>query len=332
MRQHHEAMASFPNLIGIAALLLAGTADAQQIPLGDRPVMEAAASLKNGQFVWAGDRSETGPALLIVNLSTQRAVFFRNGIPIAASSVSTGKPGYETPTGVFTILQKAKEHYSRTYDNAPMPNMQRLTWKGIALHAGKLPGYPASHGCIRLPHGFSELLFGATKLGMTVVITKVPAAPQTADAPGLAVAALTARRNAPLAQAPYQWRPERANNRDMVSVIVSATDQRAIVMRGGVQIGSAPVRVNGDLGGGMAYVLRAWDKSGQHWIKLRFSGTGEGMEVGPDEGRRFEAPTLFRHAVAGVLRPGSVVIITPESLQAGSPGQKIDVIKDEPAG
>lgn len=319
--------------IGLAAFALSGSAAAaQQVPVGTGSVVETVARLKAGQYVWAPEIAPSGPLLLVINLKSQRAVLFRNGIPIGASTVSTGRPGYSTPTGVFTILQKHVEHYSSKYDNAPMPYMQRLTWGGIALHAGHLPGYPASHGCIRLPHGFSELLFGATKLGMTVVITKVPATLQTADAPGLAVATRRLDKNAPLAQAPYQWRPERANNRDMVSVIVSATDQRAIVMRGGVQIGSAPVRVNGDLGGGMAYVLRAWDKSGQHWIKLRFSGTGEGMEVGPDEGRRFEAPTLFRHAVAGVLRPGSVVIITPESLQAGSPGQKIDVIKDEPAG
>jgi hypothetical protein len=325
-------MIGFRNCIAAAAFLLASGATAQQVPLGDRPVLEAAAGIRNGQFIWAPERSPAGSTLLIVNLSTQRALLFRNGVPIGASSVSTGKPGYETPTGVFTILQKAKEHYSRTYDNAPMPNMQRLTWKGIALHAGKLPGYPASHGCIRLPHGFSELLFGATKLGMTVVITKIPAVPQSADGPELAVEATIAGTKTPLAQAAYRWRPERANTRDLVSIIVSAADQKAIVMRGGIEIGSAPVRVNGDLGGGFAYVLRAWDETGQHWMKLRFSGAGQGMEVSSDEGRRFEAPVGFRHAVSKVLRPGSVVIVTPESLKAGSPGQKLDIIKGGPAG
>ncbi|QIK95488.1 L,D-transpeptidase family protein [Sphingomonas sp. HDW15A] len=313
-----------------AAFILATSATAQQVPLGDRSLIEAAATLKNGQFVWAPERSPAGPTLLIVNLATQRAVLFRNGVPIAASSVSTGKPGYETPTGVFTILQKAKEHYSRTYDNAPMPNMQRLTWKGIALHAGKLPGYPASHGCIRLPHGFSELLFGATKLGMTVVITSIPGVPETARAPQLLSNASAAENAAPLGQAAYSWHPDRSTS-GMVSVVVSAADRRAIVMRGGVEIGSAPVRVNGDLGGGLAYVLRAWDTTGQHWMKLQFSGHGAGMDVSAEEGRRFEAPAGFRHAVAGVLRPGSVVIVTPESLKAGSPGQKLDVIKDDVA-
>lgn len=113
----------------------------------------------------------------MVNLHTQRLFFFRNGTAIAASTISSGKTGNETPTGVFTILQKREKHFSKTYNNAPMPNMQRLTWQGIALHAGNLPGYPASHGCIRLPLQFSKLLFGETTLGMTVVITSHPEFP-----------------------------------------------------------------------------------------------------------------------------------------------------------
>ena len=156
----------FQLLAAAAALVIASAASAQQVDRGDRTILEAATSLKSGQFVWAPELSAAGPALLVVNLETQRAVFFRNGVPIGATTVSSGKDGYETPTGVFTILQKNKEHYSKTYNNAPMPNMQRLTWRGIALHAGNLPGYPASHGCIRLPIKFSSLLFGATELGM----------------------------------------------------------------------------------------------------------------------------------------------------------------------
>ena len=165
---------SFALRASAAVLLLTGTAFPQAVQRGNRPIIEAAQQLKTGEYVWAPELSPDGPALLVVNLATQRAILFRNGVPMAASTVSSGKPGHDTPTGVFTILQKNKEHYSSTYNNAPMPNMQRLTWKGVALHAGKLPGYPASHGCIRLPIKFSELLFGATKLGMTVVITSIP--------------------------------------------------------------------------------------------------------------------------------------------------------------
>ena len=123
--------------------------------------------------------------LLIVNLRTQRATLYRNGVPIGATTVSTGRPGHSTPTGVFTILQKQIEHYSSKYDSAPMPYMERITWYGVALHAGHLPGYPASHGCIRMPAGFAKLLYGVTGLGMTVVIADAAATPRVAPTPRL---------------------------------------------------------------------------------------------------------------------------------------------------
>jgi hypothetical protein len=210
-----------------------------------------------------------------------------------------------------------------------MPNMQRLTWKGIALHAGKLPGYPASHGCIRLPMAFSALLFGATERGMTVVITSIPAVPRSSAAPTLA-ASTAAPAGQPLDRAAYEWHRERAGT-GMVSVVVSAADQRATVLQGGTEIGSAPVRVAGELGGGQAYVLRSSDESGQKWLKLQFSGAGGGMDVSADEGRRFDAPVQFRRDLATLLQPGSVIIVTPESLRAGSTGRGQTVIENEEA-
>jgi hypothetical protein len=112
-----------------------------------------------------------GPLFLVIDLTRQRALLYRDGVPIAASTISTGSKGRETPTGVFTILQKEVFHRSGTYDNAPMPYMQRLTSKGVAMHGGNLPGYPASHGCIRLPKDFAKLLYGVTELGTPVMIT-----------------------------------------------------------------------------------------------------------------------------------------------------------------
>jgi hypothetical protein len=296
-------------------------------------MLEVATQLKNGQYAWAPELSAEGPALFVVNLHTQRAVLFRNGVPIGATTISSGKAGNDTPTGVFTILQKNKDHYSKTYNNAPMPNMQRLTWSGIALHAGKLPGYPASHGCIRLPHAFSGLLFGATETGMTVVITSIPAVPSGSDAPAVTTVADAAAPQASLSNASYAWHPESspATVDSMVSVVISAADHKAVVIRNGVEIGSAPVRVTGETSP-MAYVLRAWDDSGQHWLKLQFAGSGKGMEVGAGEGKRFETPDQFRRALASVLRPGSVVIVTPESLRAGSTGRKQTVIEEDEPG
>ena len=313
-------------LTALAIALLPTHAWAQAVDRGDRPILDVAQTLKAGQYVWAPELAADGPALVIVNLETQRLVMFRNGVPIAASTVSSGAPGHETPTGVFTILQKNKDHYSSTYNNAPMPNMQRLTWKGIALHAGKLPGYPASHGCVRLPLKFSELLFGATSMGMTVVITSIPAVPRTSGEP---LAAGPVDPHAMLNNAAYQWSPPPASSYDPLSIVISGADQRAVVIQNGQEIGSAPVRVNGDLQGGTAYVLKSWDETGKHWLKLRFSGAGGSMEVGADELKRFDAPEAFRAAVAAAVRPGSVVIVTPESLKAGSPGTSTTVLAEE---
>ena len=127
-------------------------------------------ALKPGQFLWHPEIAPDGPVVLVVSLDQQLAYVYRNGIAIGISTISSGKPGKDTPTGVFTILQKNKDHKSNLYNNAPMPYMQRLTWDGIALHGGTLPGYPASHGCVRLPRAFAELLYAETDKGGIVVI------------------------------------------------------------------------------------------------------------------------------------------------------------------
>lgn len=134
-------------------------------------VIERAVRLSPGQFVWEPEAASTGPVFLVIDLTRQRVLLYRGGVPIAASTISSGSKGRETPIGVFTILQKEVVHRSRTYDDAPMPYMQRLTPQGVAMHAGNLPGYPASHGCIRLPKAFAKLLYGVTELGTPVTIT-----------------------------------------------------------------------------------------------------------------------------------------------------------------
>ncbi|MCW5699998.1 MAG: L,D-transpeptidase family protein [Rhodospirillales bacterium] len=126
--------------------------------------------LEAGQFVWLPDRASDGEIRITVSLPEQVLHVHRNGVLIAVSTVSTGRPGYATPAGEYTILQKKKEHFSNLYDDAPMPFMQRLTWDGLALHAGRLPGRPASHGCIRLPKAFAPLLYGITRHGSSVVV------------------------------------------------------------------------------------------------------------------------------------------------------------------
>ena len=129
-------------------------------------------SLKPGQYVWEKRESYEGPLKIVAVLDIQRIYIFQSDKLIGFSTISAGKKGKETPTGYFNILQKNIDHKSNLYSNAPMPFMQRLTWDGIAIHGGHIPGYPASHGCIRLPHEFAKLLFGVTQMNQEVVVLK----------------------------------------------------------------------------------------------------------------------------------------------------------------
>ena len=129
-------------------------------------------TLKPGQYVWIPQDRYEGPMKIVVVLDTQRVYVFQNDKLIGFSTISSGKKGKETPIGAFNILQKNIDHKSNLYSNAPMPYMQRLTWDGIAIHGGYVPGYPTSHGCIRLPLAFAKSLFAVTKLDQEVVVLK----------------------------------------------------------------------------------------------------------------------------------------------------------------
>jgi hypothetical protein len=115
--------------------------------------------------------------MAIVALREQRVTIYDAGGRILQSPVSTGQTGYETPAGIYSVIQKEAEHYSNLYDDASMPFMHRITWSGIALHAGPLPGHPASHGCIRMPYEFAQSLFDLTKIGMRVIVVPRDVAP-----------------------------------------------------------------------------------------------------------------------------------------------------------
>jgi hypothetical protein len=107
-----------------------------------------------------------------VSIADQRVTLYSNGVRVAQGPVSTGVPGRPTPTGVFSIIQKDRFHHSNLYSNAPMPYMERITWSGVALHEGPLPGYPASHGCIRMTHDFAARLWQVARIGMRVIVAR----------------------------------------------------------------------------------------------------------------------------------------------------------------
>src|SRR5947208_465857 len=194
-------------------------------------------TLKVGEYVWEPERAPEGPLLIVASTTEQVAYVYRNGIRIARSSVSTGRPGHPTPTGVFTILEKEVHHTSSIYKGAEMPYMERVTWGGIALHAGDLPGYPDSHGCVRLPLEFSKLLFGVTMKGATVIIADAHSAPAETVHPGLFFTQ-AGEESEPEAAGQFEWNPDKSPT-GPVSLIVSSADKTLYVYRNGVEIGRA---------------------------------------------------------------------------------------------
>jgi hypothetical protein len=131
-------------------------------------------------------KQASGPLILAISIGNQRVTVYDNGTPVAVSPISTGMPGHPTPMGIFSVIQKQRWHHSNLYSNAPMPYMQRITWSGVALHAGVVPGHPASHGCIRLPERFAVRLWGMTKVGARVIITRGTSSPYEITHPRLA--------------------------------------------------------------------------------------------------------------------------------------------------
>jgi hypothetical protein len=156
------------------AVLTALSADAAAKQV--RPATEATAPREAGE-----------PIMAIVSIKSQQVTFYDADGWIMRAPVSTGTTGRETPAGVFAVIEKDKDHHSTMYDDAWMPNMQRITWNGIALHGGPLPGYAASHGCVRMPFGFAENLFDKTQIGMRVIISPNDAAPVDFSHPALFV-------------------------------------------------------------------------------------------------------------------------------------------------
>jgi hypothetical protein len=156
--------------------LTALTADAAAKQARPAPLKETTAPRDAGE-----------PIMAIVSIKTQHVTLYDADGWILRAPVSTGTTGRETPAGVFAVVEKEKDHRSNMYDDAAMPNMQRITWNGIALHGGPLPGYAASHGCVRMPFGFAEKLFDKTRIGMRVIISPDDAEPAEFSHPALLV-------------------------------------------------------------------------------------------------------------------------------------------------
>ena len=282
-----------------------------------------AEQLTNGEFNWYPERSETGPIIAIVSLPDQRVYVYRNGVRIAASSCSTGKLGHRTPTGVFKILQKDKNHHSSTYNNAPMPYMNRLTWSGIALHAGQLPGYPASHGCVRLPKDFAELLFGVTKLGMTVVIADEKSQPEEVAHPGMVLGEYAAREfnavDTAIKATEYSEGHDPAPKSP--SVVVSSADKSIRVFDNGAVVGFRQGRdsESGEAARRACVHPQRGGRSVRSSVMASRGGRSDGEDDGEDNGaalRRIKADLPAREAVRKRLKFGMTIVTTDQPADA----------------
>ncbi|MFO1150609.1 MAG: L,D-transpeptidase [Alsobacter sp.] len=274
--------------------------------------------LKPGEFTWHPERSPEGPVAVVASIPEQLVHVYRNGIRIAVSTCSTGAPGHETPTGVFVVLQKDKNHRSSTYNDAPMPNMNRLTWGGIALHAGKLPGYPASHGCVRLPLAFSAKLFEVTHLGTPVIIAGAHTDPWELVHPGLVLGGYAedefegAVANLKGKSLPLDW--AEGQTQPVTSVIASSADRSLTLVENGNVVATGTLTLKGD------------PPLGEHVLVLRGSSDPDkglawrGISHQPDPSQpdapeasliqRLSGDPAFIKAMSGRMHPGMVFIVT----------------------
>jgi hypothetical protein len=336
----------------LACLLQCSASQAASVPFWGAkvsvPIDTPLSELKKGEFLWMGDAVTSGPVVMVVSLSEQRAYVYRNGVLIGASTVSTGRPGHLTPTGVFTVLQKQKEHRSTIYDGAPMPYMERLTWGGIALHAGGLPGYPESHGCVHLPSEFARLLFDISPAGMTVVISSETTAPPRVAHPGYLapVSVLGGSAIAPDPLDPNQderWQPELSES-GPVSIVLSRGSQRVVVYRNGIEIGRARLTITGDeplashalvLAEGPSESAYQFvpDPMKYRWLRIGVPGhVGEaGSNPDPATVARIKMPPEFESRLNSVLTLGATVFVTNEPLSANTSGPVQVVDADPPS-
>jgi hypothetical protein len=323
------------------ALALAFSASQASVPFwGDpqsQPVGTPPAALADGQWVWEAEAAPAGPIVVVVALDEQRTYVYRNGVLIGYASSSTGKPGYETPTGVFVTLQKDATHRSSTYNNAPMPYQQRLTWGGVALHAGGLPGFPSSHGCVHLPSAFAKALFEVSPMGMTVVVADEKTAPVAVARP-LPVATVDAATGQPNIEprlggdVAFRWEPEKSPEGPL-SLVLSRSDSRVLVFRNGVEIGRSRVTLTDDQPFG-THVFVAHGEPGKlpTWVALSVPGQEAiaGQALDPSEVARVRFPHGFLAAVQTAIVPGTTLVVTDAPVLPHTTGQEITIIANGP--
>lgn len=303
-------------------------------------------SLKKGEFTWAPELAPAGPIVLTVSLDDQIAYTYRNGVLIGMSNVSTGRKGHETPTGVFVTLLKDANHHSSKYNNASMPFTQKITKDGIALHAGGLPGYPTSHGCIHLPSEFARLLFKESPLGMTVMVTNQLKSPEMVDHPAflspIVPGGKIEEHERLSAAEDYRWQPA-ISTTGPVTMLISRQDKRLVIMRNGLEIGRCKVSVANDQDSIGTYLYVAHEKGpatqavsnnevSLKWLSLPLADLhyGSGNHPNPMVLDRIKIPDAFLTDMNAALVPGTVLMLTDAPILAKNSGKELSVLSSNP--
>lgn len=296
-------------------------------------VVKELRALKPGEFTWNPERQPAGPVAVVVSIPQQLVHVYRNGVRIAVSTCSTGKPGHSTPTGVFVVLEKDKHHKSSTYNDAPMPNMNRLTWSGIALHAGNLPGYPASHGCVRLPLDFSAKLFTVTHLGTPVIIAGSHTDPWELTHPGMVLSGYAESQFQQIEASldgkkhPADWAESETSS--IVSVVASSSEKRIALIENGAVVAESPLTIMGESTLGNHVLLLQGPHGavqGMSWSAISHSDPMGANEQPGDMLQKLRSSDAFVAELQKRMHPGMIVILTEAPLHPDTRSGKDFVI------
>lgn len=281
--------------------------------------------LQPGDYVWQPQLSPDGPVVITVDLSTQLLQVYRHGTEIGRCFVSAGVPGHETPTGIFTILEKNVTHHSNKYHEASMPFMERLTWGGLAIHAGNVPGHPESHGCVHVPMAFAKKLYEITVKGATVLITGGGTTGGPEAQPALQFAT-TAGTHPPPAGAPFAWHPEAARS-GPITVVYSSADHQLTLYRSGMEIGQAVTGGSAPPVGDRVYTaLDQTDPTGFHNWKLLGSLDSSPAPDAAQLLQQLAIAPAFLDDMRQTVVPGTTLVLTDEPVNEKSHTSGSDIL------
>lgn len=316
-----------PAAAAIALLVFAPAARVGAIQKGKaQPTHKT--DLKPGEYVWdAKTAPEKGAVDIVISLAAQKLAAYVDGVLVGRSTISSGSKGRETPPGIYMILEKNLTHHSNKYHEASMPFMERLTWSGLAIHAGNTPGHPESHGCVHVPEDFAKKLYALTEEGNTVLIANDPAEPGPttdpnllfpADAPGSSPSPSPAPDAAPAA---FFWKPEEVPS-GPVAIVFTSADKHVYVYRKGVEIGHAEI---GETEGARPYgnyvyvaLAGAGADGARPWT---FLGAGDGSPAldMADFAKNLRIPPEFRQKLQSLIKPGATLVITDRPAHPSKP-------------